>query len=132
MTTNDQTKVDDEVQKKAALIERLKASKENCKKDEREHGWHRGKAWATHKAEYSDLVRAAAVNEETYPDDLVQGDPASWLFFTLYPDDCQRGLDADEFSSLFDDTRPEQVTPHFVCGFLEGAAEVFAQVETDL
>jgi hypothetical protein len=120
------------------VIERLRASKLEQTRVDREAGWHAGVEWAKQIAEYADLKRAAAANElvgsasDPISDDDGDGsDPATDLYVAAYDDDARDYGDVKEFVEIA--FGPDAEPSADACrGFLKGAASVWAEVKGHL
>jgi hypothetical protein len=129
--------------KMQAAIERLRASKQRHANQDYTHGHSAGIKWATERAEYPELVRAAEyVSENTFDDEadsrfhhMVAGG-----FYAAIMDLRMEGREHIRMSSaegadvqqFWLEQGLENPTTAFVHGFADGAKEVFDEVEAKL
>ncbi|GAB1424245.1 hypothetical protein MASR2M16_14790 [Thauera terpenica] len=98
-----------------AGIARLRESKEKSMERLRAEGHELGKAWALNDAEYEQLERVAKLEESVGGEWMAPG-ALHWLIEAI-----DESLSADELFGT-DSPSDDQVE-----GFIEGAAEVFAE-----
>ncbi|HRQ59824.1 MAG TPA: hypothetical protein PLN31_20610 [Azoarcus taiwanensis] len=91
-------------------LHRLRESQERFEQECRNEGHQVGRIWATKFADYRELKKVAALDNVEH--DVTLAD-------LLHAADTEVG-------ELFND--PEDVTDDHAIGFIEGAAEVFAEV----
>jgi hypothetical protein len=106
----------------SSVIDRLKASKIEFRRDEETKGAKHGRDWATNRASYAQLRQVAELNLDLYTDDF-------WLVF-----DRQIGTDGTrpEDSFWFEPGENWIPSDEYVTAFVEGAKEVWDEVAPKL
>jgi len=106
-----------------SVVERLRASKERVEAAELEFGQRCGKKWAKETAEYDELVRIAKFHQTNAEANLA----------TL-----QQLIDPGGEKTIFEwvdfwrDHGDQEPSDTFASGFIEGAAEIYAEVADQL
>jgi hypothetical protein len=104
------------------VIERLRASKERVEARDREFGHKQGRGWAEAAAEYDNLYRVANI-----PTSDVEAAALSELLKRAV------GLDSQKWREFVDQYLGDTIlSPTLIEGFIEGATEVFDEVEDKL
>lgn len=117
-----------------SAIVRLRGSRLNLvqvkSKAEVKHGLDDGKAWASTRASYDQLRRLSQLYDE-WPIDAFESEDDDYLWSgfksAIDPDDCVYNRELAE--ALFGSW---QVDVAYLYGFVQGAAELFNQIEDEL
>jgi hypothetical protein len=108
------------------VIDRLRASKEKYVQEVAGAGKGAGRAWAADKADYRDLKRIAAIEEPQYDSD-------DWALTALWHAlDPEHQLDGEEMANHLRVENEDDLTEEFARGFIEGAREIFEEVEDQI
>lgn len=114
-----------------AAIERLRKSKESFLEEAKERGRSEGTSWAMHQAEYAELQRLATDWEQMESTETGDAFGAPGVFLRIIAADGHVDRqDIDDFWTNLDAEVPEdQYSSDFWDGFIEGALEVFDQLD---
>ena len=131
-----------EVKSMSDVIERLQASKQEKAQELQKGGRECGVDWAKHRAEYDELKRVSQIDAtilyQGYSDERDSVN-RNWVAKNIVADPEWDDVDRQErlrvIAELFavdDDMFEDVVTTEFIDGFLEGAADVWNQVEDEI
>lgn len=119
-----------EGKKMNAAIERLKKSKADYAKEASDRGHADGVRWAQHKAEYGELKRLSENWEQSETTETEDALGAPGVFGRMISNDEFGRLSINDFwTNNGSDESGDQYSFEYWDGFVEGALEVFDQVE---
>jgi hypothetical protein len=106
-------------------IERLRASKEKYIQQVASNGRSAGRAWACNNADFHELKLIATIEDPPYDD-------GKWALTSLLRAiDPERQLDGDDLAGYLR-VEKDDLSQEFAKGFIEGAREIFEEVEDQL
>ena len=110
------------------MIERLKASKVEYDEQEEGAGAARGRAWAIHEADYTELKDLAELEDAIDNENYYEGALGVLIEKHLYPEDYQDVNFWKEHGGV----ENGQPSDHHASGFALAAIEAFRKVEDEI
>lgn len=123
------------------VIQRLRASKQQCDDENYKDGFLVGQEWAKNSAEARELQNLDRVRSSIRDDEWTfETDESSaygaweWLYFQMFPEHDRERVESEGFWAyvLKDEDDPRRFDAGFLRGFAEGALDIWNQVKNQL